>query len=370
MADSVSFVRENNGKTVRVTEIVKSNLVRVQNKETQEISPIIQIEGLMGPEASDAGRQFHWYTVEAVNYAKANLLNKDVKLVYVGTPTDPTAVSRENYLLGNLYLPNGQLYARKAIGEGQGYYDSRQQDKLTKFNIEATEKKTISDALYEAEAAARAAASKSKDKTLKSVWRAEKASDFGHMYLLSVLHKPTALLDSATKKFVGIEETKSNINADPGKKKVVQTRTYSKTTVGDDLGRRSGNYFPTASSIEIVKGIAAGKIDRSVTQIGPLWAGLPTAVAEANGRNTGVVVERVRQVRKEGDIQKMFSTGMLRIAMGDSPPFEGVQIDMTVTPEGVEEFLVPLTALLRSDPIIPIRNVHLAPICKSNLSES
>ena len=145
------------------------------------------------------------------------------------------------------------------------------------------------------------------------------------------------------------EEAKRNIN-----------RKYSEGSFGEQLSQHAKYYFPTQSSSQIIQGIVAGLLPKSAIQIGSLWCGIPTHHEETNGLGSSSHPVEIVEVKKDGDVRPVLGQGFLSMVMGDRPPLEGLTIILSVSSRGVENFIAPLITQFRMDPIVPIRNLHIA----------
>lgn len=137
-------------------------------------------------------------------------------------------------------------------------------------------------------------------------------------------------------------------------------RTYSTGSFGEQLSSHARYYFPTKSSSQIIEGIVAGLIPNSAIQIGSLWCGIPTHHEEMNGLGSSSHPVEIVEVKKDGDVRPVLGQGFLSMVMGDRPPLEGLTIILSVSSRGVENFIAPLLTQFRMDPIVPIRNLHIA----------
>lgn len=137
-------------------------------------------------------------------------------------------------------------------------------------------------------------------------------------------------------------------------------RKFSEGTFGDALSAKSKKYFPASTSEEIIKQVVAGILPKSVIQIGALWSGIPTYEEEKAGLGASSHPVEIVEVRKDGDIKPVLGQGFMSMVMGDRPPNEGLTFVFSVNSRGIETFIAPLITQFRMDPIIPIRNIHLA----------
>lgn len=144
------------------------------------------------------------------------------------------------------------------------------------------------------------------------------------------------------------------------KERSTWTRKYSNTSYGDQISSISKRYLPRLTSEQIITGIVSGLLPKSLMQIGALWSGIPTYEEEEAGLGACSHPVEIVEIRKDGDVRPILGQGFLSMVMGDKPPNEGLTLIFTVNSRGIETFIAPLLTQFRMDPIIPIRNIHLA----------
>jgi hypothetical protein len=142
--------------------------------------------------------------------------------------------------------------------------------------------------------------------------------------------------------------------------KASYNRKYSEGSFGEQLSSHARTYFPSKSSSQIIQGIVAGLLPKSAIQIGALWSGIPTQEEESSGLGASSHPVEIVEVKKDGDVRPVLGQGFLSMVMGDRPPLEGLTIILSVNSRGIENFIAPLITQFRMDPIVPIRNIHIA----------
>jgi hypothetical protein len=140
----------------------------------------------------------------------------------------------------------------------------------------------------------------------------------------------------------------------------VFTRSYSNSSLGEQLSHLAKQYFPRLNSADIVSSIVSGIYPKSAMQIGALWAGIPTAKEEIEELGAAAHPVEIVEIRKDGDVKPILGQGFLSMVMGNRPPDEGLTLIFTCNTRGIESFIAPLLTQFRMDPIIPIRNIHIA----------
>lgn len=137
-------------------------------------------------------------------------------------------------------------------------------------------------------------------------------------------------------------------------------RSYSNSSLGEQLSHLAKQYFPRLDSADIVSSIVSGIYPKSAMQIGALWAGIPTAKEEIDDLGAAAHPVEIVEIRKDGDVKPILGQGFLSMVMGNRPPDEGLTLIFTCNTRGIETFIAPLLTQFRMDPIIPIRNIHIA----------
>lgn len=352
---TINFARENNEKEFKVASVEAANRIRLET-EDGELSPQISIPGVFSPEDTSRFTSLeHPALQQSISKAKELLEGKTVTIQFLPSVGDIDK-SNQRYQAGMIYLnEEGTLvpYPKRIIESGFAYYDNRLELELRQDQGLTEEDADLDISFVDAEIRAR--------KGKIGVWAKETSADAAHKAVLRTLKKPEFIRNIVeAAESVRQEKRERTAVASGQENRVPPVRKYSNSLVGKKLEDLSRKLFPSKDSLTLVSRIAAGNLDRDALMIGPLWAGLPTAEREAANLGPVSHPSHIRQVRKDGDIQKIFTSGMLRTAMGDKPPFEGIQIDIIIEPEGIETFLVPLVGLLRSNPIVQCRNIHLS----------
>ncbi|TXG79765.1 MAG: hypothetical protein E6R13_09445, partial [Spirochaetes bacterium] len=163
-----------------------------------------------------------------------------------------------------------------------------------------------------------------------------------------------------TKSTKSAEERKKEVIAQRQREKEALNRTYSSSSLGEQLGYLAKQYFPRQKSGDIVSGIVSGIYPKSAMQIGALWSGIPTLEEEKNGLGAASHPVEIVEIRKDGDVKPILGQGFLSMMMGNRPPDEGLTLVFTCSTRGIESFIAPLVTQFRMDPIVPIRNLHVA----------
>ena len=410
---SSAFVDQNHGKKLKVTDVLGSDLIRVEGSDRN-----IRLIGLVAFErfGKDAvlGRVPHPLAPDYPNqkdqtslqFATKNLKGVTVTIhsprreVFTGEvlPGKDLPLQEKDGSLGAIvYLSSGESWQEFIVRNGYAYYDNHLESTLTKvlplqgMKSSGTERvsnpgKNYARILYDAEREARIGSLEGDTPgTPKGIWQEKYASGPGHAALENFIQawgkqsKIVTLFDRNNYPSSTYLPPRYQTKGSPEKAKKLAarrqarlfnatTRDYSETPIGAELRKQAEKYFPEATSLDIIKKIVSGGHETSITQIGALWCGIPTAQQESLSLPTTAHVASISEMRKDGDVQTILGQGFIQSAMGDRPPYEGITMTLIVEPDGVETFLVPLFTQCRMDPIIPVRNLYLSRFARPLMS--
>ena len=410
---SSAFVDQNHGKTLKVTEVLGSDLIRLEGSDRN-----IRLIGLIaferfGKDAS-LGRIPHPLAPDypnqkdqtSVQFATKNLKGVTVTVhsprreAFTGEvlPGRDLPLQEKDGSLGAIvYLSTGESWQEFIVRNGYAYYNNHLEATLTKVlplkGMKGAGNDRVSDPgknyariLYDAEREARIGSPDADTPgTPKGIWQDKYLSGPGAAALASFIQawgkqsKIVTLFDRNNYPSATYLPPRYQTRGSPEKAKKVAarraaraynatTRDYSDTPIGAELRKQAEKYFPESTSLDIIKKVVSGGHETSVTQIGALWCGLPTAQQSTLSLPTTAHVASISEMRKDGDVQTILGQGFIQSAMGDRPPYEGITMTLIVEPDGVENFLVPLFTQCRLDPILPVRNLYLSRFARPLMS--
>ena len=417
MADTLDrkasvFIDQNHNKRLRVTDVLSSNQIKLEGSDR-----IITLIGIVAFEEFGKnpalGKVQHPLAPGYPNQTDQNSTAFAQKLknqtVLIHSPRrdvfNPDKIitgfplqQKDGSLGAIIYLSNGESWQEQIVKAGYAYYNNRMEADLSKLlplsgTLHAGNDplrnpgKNFSRILYDAEREARTGIDDEGSGKPKGIWQEKFASGPGSAVLMDFIQKwgkqskiltlfdkneypdanylpPRYQTKGSIERTRRVAERRRRQASD-----TANTRNYSDTPIGSELRRLSEKYLPEDTSLEIIRNIIAGNMESSITQIGALWCGIPTAEQTRLGiKDSTSHVASISEMRKDGDIQTILGQGFIQSAMGERPPFEGITMTLIVEPDGVENFLVPLVTQCRIDPIIPVRNLHLARFARPLMS--
>jgi hypothetical protein len=407
---SSAFVDLNHGKKLKVTDVLGSDLIRLEGSDRD-----VRLIGLVAFErfGKDAalGRIPHPLAPDypnqkdqtSVQFASKNLKGVTVTVhsprrdsvgdrILSGFPLQ----EKDGSLGAVIYLSTGESWQEFIVRNGYAYYDNHLEANLTKLvplpgmksagaNPADDSAKNFARILYDAEREARVGSLEGDKSTPKGIWQDKYISGPGGAALVSFIQawgkqsSIVTLFDRNNYPVTAYLPPRYQTKGSPEKAKKIAarraarrvnatTRDYSDTPIGAELRKQAEKYFPEATSLDIIKKVITGGADTSATQIGAIWCGIPTAQQETLSLPATAHVASISEMRKDGDVQTILGQGFIQSAMGDRPPYEGITMTLIVEPDGVENFLVPLFTQCRMDPIIPVRNLYLARFARPLMS--
>jgi len=394
-----TFIQDNHKKKLKITHVINSNVVKLEGSDRE-----IVLYGLIAFEdtpqlINDTSVSIHPLTQESKNYISNRFLNKYVMVHSPNLDNDNKSIKpipREinGRLTAILYqiednahkTDNSKSLQEIIISLGYAYYDSKLRSLLKQIKpITAPIPPSLvfigayyqqnygyDYILKQTEIQARIILINNGPERGYGIWKSEYANNFTHKSVVHRLYKASISellakpklnkLKQTTWNAVIVEEAAEIDKKKLRKQKKIYTnhRKYSDSSVGLNLKTVVNKYLPKLDSNEIITRIVNGLEDRSTIMIGSIWCGIPTEYEQDHNEGPSSHPVAINELKKDGDIRAILGQGFVEHNMGERPPYEGISISIEIDERGIETFLVPLLGLLRLDPILPVRNLHLA----------